>query len=90
MKPLEVKPGIWYRGRAMLNEFGEYQFVPEQTGLREGQIRQIKKTERYTLSHSAKSFIVHMNIPKAKGLVLIKQFMEVVNNVLTDLRTYEV
>lgn len=90
MKKLEIKPGVWYKGRAMLNDYGEVQFVPEQTGAREGQIRQIKKTERYTLSYSAKSIIVHMNIPKVQGLALIKAFMSTVNNVLTDLRTYEI
>lgn len=90
MKKLEIKPGIWYKGRAMLNDFGEVQFVPEQTGAREGQVRQIKKTDRYTLSYSNKSIIVHMNIPKAQGLALLKQFMTTVNNILNDLRTYEI
>ena len=89
-KKLELKPGVWYNGRAMLNEFGEIMFNPEEKGAHEGRIKQLKKTDNYTISYSASKLIVHMSFPKEKGLLLVKSFMNIVNNILTDLRNYEI
>lgn len=89
-KRLEIKPGVWYPGRAMLNDYGEWVFNPEQTGARAGVVKQIKKTDMYTLSYSANKIIVHLSLPRIKGMPLFKTFMDTVNNILTDLRTYEI
>ena len=89
-KKLELKPGIKYKGYCVLNEYGEIDFTPEQTGSRKGVIKLLKECEDYSLRYSKERVIIHINIKKEKGIKLIQELMKVVNNLIQDFKTYEI
>lgn len=88
MKKVNFPVGQKVRGYGILNEFGEFDFVPEQTGSRSGRIRTIKSGDGFTLSHSTRNVFVHLTLPKSDTLTLIKNLMNCVNNVIGALRNY--
>lgn len=88
-KEIKVEVGVPLRGYGTLNSYGEWTFVPEQTGSRAGRIKKVKDGDCYTLSSSKEKVIIHITIPRASALDLIKSFMGVVDNLINDFRTYE-
>lgn len=77
------------RGYGLVNEFGEFDFIPEQTGIRQGQTKLVKQGENYSITTTKKLVIVHLRLDSAKGLELIKSFMKTVNEILLDFQKYE-
>lgn len=78
------------RGYGLLNEYGEFDFIPEQTGIRQGQTKLIKGNDEYTLSETKKMVIVHIRLSKGDSkLDLLKEYLRIFNIVLNDLREYE-
>lgn len=88
-KKLDFPQGVKVRGYGLLNEYGEFDFIPEQTGARQGQLKIVKETGEYTITASKKKINVNIHMKKSNGLPLMKEFMSIVNNVLTDLQTYD-
>lgn len=89
-KKLELEPGKKYRGYALLNEYGEFDFTPENTGSRSGSIKTIKETESYILSTSRKKVMIHIRLERVSGLKLVQKLLTTVNEVITELRNYEI
>lgn len=90
MKKIEMPIGQKVRGYGLLNEYGEFDFIPEQTGIRQGQTKLIKGNDEYTLSETKKMVIVHIRLSKADSKMdLLKEYLRIFNIVLEDLREYE-
>ena len=90
-KKKDMVPGVKYRGYGYLNEYGEFEFIPENTGSRQGRKKLLKQGESYTISTTNAHVVVHMLIQKeTERLKLAKEFMQVVNEVLMVLRDYEI
>lgn len=89
-KKLDLEPGKKYRGYALLNEYGEFEFSPENTGSRSGSIKTIKETETYILSTSKKKVMIHIRLERVGGLKLVQKLLATVNEVITELRNYEI
>ena len=90
MKKMDLVVGQKIRGYGLLNEFGEFDFIPEQKGARQGEIKLIKSNDDYTISETKKKILVHFRLEKGQGsLDLIKTFFKVVNLVIKDFRDYE-
>ena len=90
MKKIEMPVGQKVRGYGLLNEYGEFDFIPEQTGIRQGQTKLIKGNDEYTLSETKKMVIVHIRLSKADSKMdLLKEYLRIFNIVLEDLREYE-
>lgn len=88
---IELKPGVKYKGYGFLNPYGEFEFTPEQTGSRQGKRRLIKEGDGFTLSETNQVLIVHLTLAKEfKGLLLIKKFLSITNQIITFLRDYEI
>lgn len=78
------------RGYGLMNEYGEFDFIPEQTGSRQGMTKLIKETKNYTISTTKKKLLVYIRIEKQKRLQLISNLLNEVNNVIQDLKSYEI
>lgn len=90
MKKIDMPIGQKVRGYGLLNEYGEFDFIPEQTGIRQGQTKLIKGNDEYTLSETKKMVIVHIRLSKGDSkLDLLKEYLRIFNIVLEDLREYE-
>lgn len=85
-----MEPGIKYKGYGYLNEFGEFEFMPEQTGSRAGQTKLVKAGDDYTVSTTKKSVIIHMRMDKDGGLLVrLKRYSNLTTEILAIIREYE-
>lgn len=90
-KRLELQAGVKYRGYGFINDFGEFEFTPEQTGSRMGKRKLIKEGENFTISETGALRIFHLTLPKGlSGLDLIKEFLNTMNKIVEILRDYEI
>lgn len=89
MKKLQLEPGKKYRGYAFLNEFGQFDFTPENTGAKAGAYKVIRSTENYSIANTKKKIILHISVDKADRIDLIKNILQVVNQIIGELKNYE-
>lgn len=89
MRKMDFPVGQKIRGYGTLNEYGEFEFTPEQTGTRAGRIKQLKSGDGFAVSYSNKRVMIHLNIAKKDSLSMIKEVMRVVSNVICILKSYE-
>ena len=88
---MELVPGTRYRGWGVVNDYGQFDFTPENSGAREGTIKQVCQRDGVTVSHTKDNIIVHI---KMRKMVTLKQYMDVIWNkfstVVNILREYEI
>lgn len=77
------------RGYGLVNEFGEFDFIPEQTGIREGQTKLVKQGDNYSITTTKKLVIVHMRFDIAERMKLLKNFFQTIDNLIEDLKKYD-
>ena len=65
MKKIELKPGIHYKGSAILNEYGQVQFTAYQQGTKPSNLHTVLETPFFKLSESKKMWQVKINFEKA-------------------------
>lgn len=89
-KRLDLEVGRKYRGYGLINEYGEFEFTPEETGSRKGIMKTVKEAEGYSIKTTEKLVIVHFSLEKKdKSMVMIKMLMDIFNKLINDFRTYE-
>ena len=89
-KRLDLEVGRKYRGYGLINEYGEFEFTPEETGSRKGVMKTVKESEGYSIKTTEKLVIVHFSLEKKdKSMVMIKMLMDIFNKLINDFRTYE-
>lgn len=86
---MNIPVGQKIRGYGVLNEYGEFDFIPEQKGAREGQINLLKQGDDYSVSTTKKLVIVHLRLERKSGLALLKDYLSKVNEVMNVLKNYE-
>lgn len=87
-KLMEV--GKRYKGYGYLNEFGEFEFTPEDTGSRMGVQKRVKEGANYKVSTTNKYVLVHIRIKRpGGGLVGVKKLMAEVDEVLKIIMSYD-
>ena len=90
MKKMDFPIGQKVRGYGIINEYGEFDFIPEQTGIKQGQTKLIKCDDEYTLSETKKLVVVHMRLIKSESkLAILKNYLRIFNKVLNCLRNYD-
>lgn len=88
-KKQELPVGQKVKGYGLLNEYGEFDFIPENTGSRAGRTKLVKQGENYTISTTNKVIVVHLRLEKKKGLELLQGFMAMWNEIFNVIRNYE-
>lgn len=88
-KKLDLPVGQKIRGYGMVNEYGEFEFTPEQTGSRQGKYKIVKEAANYSIGTTDKLILVRIKQNRANGLQLLTDFMKEVNKILADFRQYE-
>lgn len=89
MKKVEMPVGTKVRGYGLLNEYGEFEFTPEQTGIRQGETKLIHGNEDYTLTETKKLIVIHFRVAKGDRMSILKKFTQLINLVFLDLQKYE-
>lgn len=88
---LELEAGRRYRGYGFINEYGEFQFEPENTGARKGVIKAIASTEGVSLSHTRDYLLVHIKIAKMGSICnYFSEITKKVDVLIRLIREYEI
>ena len=91
LKKGQLEVGKRYRGYGVLNEYGEFSFEPENTGIRAGVIKQIAVRDGVNLSQTKDNIIVHMKIRKSNNQRdYLRDIMRKVDVLLGLLKEYEI
>ena len=86
----DLTPGIRYRGYGFINEYGEFQFEPEDTGSRQGQTKFVVQNEDFTVAETAKYVLVRAKVEKAGTSVdRLKKFLKIFNELISIFRDYD-
>lgn len=91
MKKLELKPGQKYRGYGLLNEFGEFEFIPEDTGSRKENIKTLKTGSGFSVSYSKQNLMIHIKIKHSKRKMseLVVEFATKFNQIVDIIKKHE-
>lgn len=88
---MELQAGTKYKGYFWVNEYGEIQVQPEQTGANAGRMKIIKEGTGWTVNNTQKKVIVHISFDKQENkLENIQVFMKKVDEVINVLKEYEI
>lgn len=86
----ELIPGVRYRGYAYVNEYGQINFDPEETGKRAGLIKMLHTSGKYTLKLTREHLLVTMKIVRdGDFVVMTKEAYEILSDLLVKARTYD-
>ena len=64
MNKMSLKPGVKYRGTGWVNEYGEFQFTPEQKGSRPSNLKIVHQGDDFAIYESAHLWQVKVNFRK--------------------------
>lgn len=87
---VSLEVGQRYRGWGWINEFGEFEFSPEEKGARLGQVKAVKQGDNFKVSESKKYVLVHMKVEKSGTTVeRLQYFLSIVKDIIDILKTYD-
>lgn len=90
-KKEQMQQGVKYKGYGFINEFNEFQFIPEQTGSRSQQRKLVKEEDGFTVYKSAKSVIIHIRIDRSSQRnKLLSYFLNVTNRIIQLFSNYDI
>lgn len=88
---LNLEIGQKYRGYGLLNEFGEFEFIPEETGSRKGQCILFKEGDGWRVSYTKKKILVSLSVRRdQERMDRLKSFIQSMNTLIQILNTYEI
>lgn len=90
MKKMNFPVGQKVRGYGILNEYGEFDFIPQQVGIRQGQVNIVKSCDEYTVSESKQCVMIRAKFKKTgKKLDDLKTFFNIINQIITIIKEYD-
>ena len=89
-KIVQMVAGQKYRGYGILNDFGEFEFIPEEKGAREGVIRKVTMGDGDEASMTKKYILFRVKIQR-NGTVMtrLSEFCKKFDNLLKVIKEYE-
>lgn len=85
----DIEVGVKYSGYGVLNEFGEWTFIPSQVGSRAGKKKFVCGDNDYTVYSTAKKIIIHATISRGERFPIIQAFLKIVDRLLSVLKDYD-
>ena len=64
MNKMNLEPGVKYRGTGWINEYGEFQFTPEQKGSKPSNLKIVHQGNDFVIYESAHLWQVKVNFQK--------------------------
>lgn len=90
MKKMTFVPGQRIKGYGIMNEFGEFDFIPSEIGSREGAIKEVCRTKEFTMTETKNYIVLHIKVDKAGGIMdRVRSFLNVTNDVIARLSKYD-
>lgn len=85
----DIQIGVKYSGYGVLNEFGEWTFIPSQVGSRKGRKKFVCGDNDYTIYTTKKKVIVHLTLERNERFALLKQFLKLCDMLLAAFKNYD-
>lgn len=85
----EIEIGVKYSGYGVLNEFGEWTFIPSQVGSRKGRKKFVCGDNDYTIYTTNKKVLIHVSLERNEKFSLITAFCRIVDRLLTAFKDYD-
>lgn len=90
-KKINLEQGRKYKGYGLLNEYGEFEFIPENTGAHKGRRKLLKEGANYSVYTSREACTVRITVRKQSSMLgMINEFLSVCNIIINVLKTYEI
>lgn len=90
-KKIDLEQGKKYKGYGLLNEYGEFEFIPENTGAHKGRRKLLREGANYSVYTSREACTVRITVKKQSNVLgMVKEFLSICDTVITILRTYEI
>lgn len=86
---MNVEVGVKYSGYGVLNEFGEWSFVPSQVGSRKGRKRFVCGDNDYTIYTTKKKVLVHISFDRGERMAILQSFLKITDRLLTAFKNYD-
>lgn len=87
---MKMEVGQKYKGYALLNEFGEFEFTPEDTGSRAGVIKKVTTGNGFEVCSTSKYILFRVKIRRAGNVFSrLQELMLRVDDLLNVVRKYE-
>ena len=86
MNKMNLEPGVKYRGTGWLNEYGEFQFQPEQKGSKPSNLKIVHQDGDFVIYESAHLWQVKVNFKKTN--VDFENFIQVFTAACAKLVSY--
>ena len=83
---MSLEPGVRYRGTGWINEYGEFQFQPEQKGSKPSNLKIVHQEGDYVIYESAHLWQVKVNFKKSN--VDSENFLQVFTSACSKLVGY--
>lgn len=86
----EMPVGQKVRGYGLLNEYGEFDFIPEQTGVRKGQTKVVLEENCIKVSETKGKILVHLSLEKTNNkLAMMNSLLNLNNKVIEIIQKYD-
>ena len=85
----DIEVGVKYSGYGVLNEFGEWTFIPSQVGSRKGRKKFVCGDSQYTIYTTKSKVIVHFTVDRGERMSILNVFLKIVDRLLTAFKNYD-
>lgn len=86
---MDVQVGVKYSGYGVLNEFGEWNFIPSQVGSRKGRKKFVCGDNDYTIYTTKKKVLVHVTFERGDRMAILQSFLKIVDRLLAAFKDYD-
>lgn len=86
---MDVQVGVKYSGYGVLNEFGEWTFIPSQVGSRKGRKKFVCGDNDYTIYTTNKKVLVHISFERGERMEILQSFLRITDRLLTAFKNYD-
>lgn len=86
----DIPVGVKVRGWGLLNEYGQFDFTPEQTGVRQGKVKKVAEGDNYSISETKDRVIIHCSFKKKEtNIENVVEYTKIFDLILNILRNYD-
>lgn len=90
LKKLDLAVGVKIRGYGIMNEYGEFEFTPEETGKHAGRIKLVKRDDNWSIHESERFLFFRMRIAKSGGrLKILTNLFYEMDNIIHSIKKYD-
>lgn len=89
-KKISITPGAKVRGWGMMNDYGEFEFIPEETGKNVGRQKVLFEQAGVSVKETKEHILVSLKSKKKKFGELMPALYDLLNSAIERLKNYEI